>query len=73
MKHIGFKNEGYKAEWKPGYADGSCYQNEDGSWTVYDGGQNFMGMVKTDGGFVFNGSPSEYKESFLAAEKKGTK
>ena len=65
-----FVNKGYKAEWKPGYAQGDAYCNEDGSWAVYDGGQNYMGKVNADGRLTYNGTKSDYKESFLLAAKE---
>lgn len=71
MEHIEFKNSGYRAEWAQGagYELGTAHQGETGEYAVYDGKQNFMGVVKADGGLVCNGAKSEYKESFLQAAK----
>ena len=69
MNYIGFKNGYYQPSWvqNKGYENGSAYANPDGSWTVYDGKQNYMGKVGADGSFTYNGAVSEYKVTFLCA------
>lgn len=66
-----FDNKGYKPEWiqGEGYEEGTAVMTGDGSWTVYDGRQNYMGKVKPDGTFVSNGpgEPDEYEITFLEA------
>lgn len=67
--NFGFINKYYKPEWEQneGFEDGSAYKSGDGSWTIYDGSQNFMGRIKPDGTFISNGpgEPSEYEMTFL--------
>ena len=71
MMNIAFENKGYKKEWKKGgYKYGTAFENDDGSFTVYDGAQNFLGKVLKDGSFEFNGSKDEYKETFLKSAKE---
>lgn len=66
-----FVNTRYSKEWKQGegYENGSIAVNEDGSYTVYDGGQNYMGKIMADGEVVCKGSSIEYKMSFIDSAK----
>ena len=70
-EHFEFLNEGYKPEWiqDKHFEFGTAYKNGDGSWTVYDGHQNYMGKVKPDGSFISNGTgePDVYEATFLEA------
>lgn len=70
MENISFKNTWYQSDWEEGYEKGTAWKNEDGSWTIYDGKQNYMGKVKPDGGIVYNGSTSDYKKSFLVSARE---
>lgn len=73
-EHFEFLNRGYKEEWIQGedFEYGTAWKNGDGSWTVYDGKQNYMGKVKPDGSFVSNGpgEPDEYETTFLTSAKQ---
>lgn len=76
MREYTFTNTEYKKEWMefvPGtnqkYADGS-YSIVNGRKTVYDGAQNLMGWINTDGTIEFNGDKTEYKATFLRAAKE---
>lgn len=71
----GFRNTEYRDEWKRfacnsehEYADGSYFE-EGGKYAVYDGAQNFMGLVNHNGTFGCNGALTEYKASFLRTAK----
>lgn len=71
----GFRNTEYKKEWqkfvgssKTEYADGTYFQ-EEASYAVYDGAQNFMGYVNKNGTFSTAGELTEYKASFLRTAK----
>lgn len=71
----GFRNTEYRNEWftkVPGtdldYADGSYFE-EGGAYAVYDGAQNWMGIINKDGSFSGDGALTEYRASFLCAAK----
>ena len=69
-----FVNNYYHDEWAqevPGtgapYREGSYIE---GGWAVYDGAQNWMGRIEKNGNIIYNGSRSDYKETFLQAAKE---
>lgn len=72
-----FKNIYYLPEWEEKtpqgrfYAVGTASKLANGGLAVYDGAENYMGLIRPDGCFEYSGDPTPYKESFLrsAAEE----
>ena len=67
-----FENTYYKKEWKQKtfftrrlYKIGTICENEDGTFTVYDGAHNWMGTFDSKGNIKYNGKASEYSETFM--------
>lgn len=74
-----FHNHYYHDDWKEfvptrenvRYAEGHASFNPDGSLTVYDGDNNFMGTITAEGVFVYNDPVNtEYEDTFLRAAKE---
>ena len=67
-----FENKYYKKEWKQKtfftrklYKIGTLLEDKDGTFAVYDGAHNWMGTFDKTGKVKYNGTSTEYKETFL--------
>ena len=71
-----FDNSHYRSNWAkeiPGggglYRNGGYIHNASG-WAIYDGANNYMGLLRPDGSIVYNGCKTDYKDTFMQSAKE---